>query len=303
MLFLIAVALLIVLALWCTLEERGSDPAEPRCVTRSARPTISAASRCVSVTTHAMRSKRIGEKRFLSGEAPEIPVPGCNAATCACHYVHHKDRRHNDRRNPFPCGRPARPPPRGRSPHKEGSPQVSEEPFSPKNMVIDDRSIDVTFVAPRSHSAEHISRTKRSAHSACPPLDPRRYGARLKGMNRHPKSCGARAAEDPRSLRWRGRGFRSPVLGWRSTCLASRCRAGDSICMYFDRPHLRRGGFSRKETIMFNRRVRASVLSASAALGVAGASIAQVVPPDFKASPDVYKVLAENDQYRLVEGT
>ena len=28
-------------------------------------------------------------------------------------------------------------------------------------MVIDDRSIDVTFVAPRSHSAEHISRTKR----------------------------------------------------------------------------------------------------------------------------------------------
>ena len=46
-----------------------------------------------------------------------------------------------------------------------------------------------------------------------------------------------------------------------------------------------------------------SVLFAVAALGVAGTSTAQVVAPDFNASPDVYKVRAENDQYRLVEGT
>jgi len=36
---------------------------------------------------------------------------------------------------------------------------------------------------------------------------------------------------------------------------------------------------------------------------VAEASIGQAVPPDFTASPDVYKVRAENDQYRVVEGT
>lgn len=78
---------------------------------------------------------------------------------------------------------------------------------------------------------------------------------------------------------------------------------GLSIGIYCDRPHLWSVGICRKETIMFNTRVRASILSALAALGVASASIAQVVPPDFKASPDVYKVRAENDQYRLVEGT
>ena len=36
---------------------------------------------------------------------------------------------------------------------------------------------------------------------------------------------------------------------------------------------------------------------------VAGASTGQVVAPDFTASPDVYKVRAENEQYRVVEGT
>lgn len=46
--------------------------------------------------------KRIGAKRFLAGEAPEIPVSGCDAVKCSCRYVHHEDRRQGDRRNPFP---------------------------------------------------------------------------------------------------------------------------------------------------------------------------------------------------------
>ena len=45
--------------------------------------------------------KRIGAKRFLPGEAPAIPVPGCDVAQCACRYVHHDDRRDEDRRHPF----------------------------------------------------------------------------------------------------------------------------------------------------------------------------------------------------------
>lgn len=43
--------------------------------------------------------KKFEARRLLSGEAPEIPVPGCDAAECSCRYVHHKDRRHSERRN------------------------------------------------------------------------------------------------------------------------------------------------------------------------------------------------------------
>ena len=32
-------------------------------------------------------------KRFLSGEAPGLPLEECAAATCHCTYVHHVDRR------------------------------------------------------------------------------------------------------------------------------------------------------------------------------------------------------------------
>lgn len=45
------------------------------------------------------------------------------------------------------------------------------------------------------------------------------------------------------------------------------------------------------------------VLSGLAAFGVTGICKAQVVAPDFTASPDVYKVRAGNDKYRIIEGT
>lgn len=31
--------------------------------------------------------------RFLAGEAPSLPLKGCNINECRCHYVHHADRR------------------------------------------------------------------------------------------------------------------------------------------------------------------------------------------------------------------
>ena len=31
--------------------------------------------------------------RFLSAEAPQLPLPGCSAESCTCRYVHHEDRR------------------------------------------------------------------------------------------------------------------------------------------------------------------------------------------------------------------
>lgn len=41
-----------------------------------------------------------GDQRFLSGEAPPLPQPTCNARACQCRYVHHEDRRDGtDRRH------------------------------------------------------------------------------------------------------------------------------------------------------------------------------------------------------------
>jgi len=37
--------------------------------------------------------------RFLSSEAPRLPLPGCGAgAACSCAYKHHRDRRGQPRR-------------------------------------------------------------------------------------------------------------------------------------------------------------------------------------------------------------
>jgi hypothetical protein len=39
------------------------------------------------------------KKRFLSKEAPSLPLPGCgNALGCPCTYKHHEDRRGKQRR-------------------------------------------------------------------------------------------------------------------------------------------------------------------------------------------------------------
>ena len=43
-------------------------------------------------------------------------------------------------------------------------------------------------------------------------------------------------------------------------------------------------------------------LSLAAAFAVTGACNAQVAPPDVQASPETYKEVAGNDQYRVVEG-
>ncbi len=37
-------------------------------------------------------------QRWLSTQAPQLPVTGCNSVQCSCHYRHHEDRRVQDRR-------------------------------------------------------------------------------------------------------------------------------------------------------------------------------------------------------------
>ena len=39
-------------------------------------------------------------QRFLSSEAPLLPLVGCTETSCQCRYVHYADRRDRDRRYP-----------------------------------------------------------------------------------------------------------------------------------------------------------------------------------------------------------
>jgi hypothetical protein len=47
---------------------------------------------------------QLGEARFLSDEAPHLPLPGCNLKHCECRYRHFQDRRAEERRLPFGGG-------------------------------------------------------------------------------------------------------------------------------------------------------------------------------------------------------
>ena len=42
---------------------------------------------------------RFSGQRFLSRQAPRLPLPSCDAATCGCRFKHHKDRRAGPRRS------------------------------------------------------------------------------------------------------------------------------------------------------------------------------------------------------------
>lgn len=48
-------------------------------------------------------AKQLMGKRFLSREAPPLPLPNCTAKHCQCRYAHHDDRRvgGEERRAPF----------------------------------------------------------------------------------------------------------------------------------------------------------------------------------------------------------
>jgi hypothetical protein len=43
--------------------------------------------------------KELHGKRFLSAEAPKLPITGCDKTHCKCDYIHHDDRRVEIRRD------------------------------------------------------------------------------------------------------------------------------------------------------------------------------------------------------------
>ncbi len=59
---------------------------------------------CVSITLGAgacQTAKTLKGARFLSAEAPLLPLVSCDASRCNCTFMHHADRRRGDRRNPY----------------------------------------------------------------------------------------------------------------------------------------------------------------------------------------------------------
>jgi hypothetical protein len=59
---------------------------------------------CVEVRKGSPACKAVlelGNTRFLPEEAPSLPLAGCTVARCTCSYIHHDDRREEDRRHPY----------------------------------------------------------------------------------------------------------------------------------------------------------------------------------------------------------
>jgi hypothetical protein len=72
------------------------------------RPEASSARQWISNPWHAVSvipcrdacgaARQANRVRFLSKEAPVLPLPGCSARNCDCRYRHHQDRRNTLRR-------------------------------------------------------------------------------------------------------------------------------------------------------------------------------------------------------------
>ena len=43
-------------------------------------------------------ARAVSGQRYLSSEAPQLPLPGCDAVRCKCRYLHHVDRRSGEDR-------------------------------------------------------------------------------------------------------------------------------------------------------------------------------------------------------------
>lgn len=53
----------------------------------------------ISPTRSCDAARTLEGRRFLSSEAPRLPLGNCTAATCTCKYAHHEDRRRGPRRS------------------------------------------------------------------------------------------------------------------------------------------------------------------------------------------------------------
>jgi hypothetical protein len=66
-------------------------------------------------------------KRFLSPEAPRLPIAGCDAEKCSCRYRHFVDRRAGPRRAEERGAAPARAPTNRRAGRDRRAPEESND--------------------------------------------------------------------------------------------------------------------------------------------------------------------------------
>ena len=78
------------------LKSPDADPARPAAAPRKA-PTHHAVS-IVTGPRCCAAARELRGQRFLSREAPVLPLPACDRGECACRYEHHTDRRKGLRR-------------------------------------------------------------------------------------------------------------------------------------------------------------------------------------------------------------
>lgn len=63
-----------------------------------AQPYHAVAIKVPSEGTVCEAARALSGKRFLSDEAPKLPLQECDAEQCECTYTHYADRRHENRR-------------------------------------------------------------------------------------------------------------------------------------------------------------------------------------------------------------
>lgn len=94
-----AVVLLLVLFLCLGLARRGNG-VRPDSTSRDRRRAFHAVAIRPAANPCSAAKMAYG-KRYLSTEAPSIPLPGCDRGSCTCVYVHFEDRRAHQRRDVY----------------------------------------------------------------------------------------------------------------------------------------------------------------------------------------------------------
>ena len=89
----------IVLVIWF-LSKRSKAKSKNKHSTKTIKREQDFRAVSIQICPHACAAaKKLRDKRFLSNQAPMLPLNDCNVSDCKCKFVHHNDRRsYDDRR-------------------------------------------------------------------------------------------------------------------------------------------------------------------------------------------------------------
>ncbi|MDH3531734.1 MAG: hypothetical protein OEO82_02330 [Gammaproteobacteria bacterium] len=104
------VVLVLLLAIWWLMrKKRAASNGKFKSAMHSRKTKSPYHAVSISFSTDACNAARaMAGRRFLATAPPKLPLPGCDASECRCHFAHHDDRRSGqERRSPFAPGRGA----------------------------------------------------------------------------------------------------------------------------------------------------------------------------------------------------